>query len=172
MSQGVIGRATAVTLALALVFAGVAGAQAEADKSKPNVLFIVIDDLNDWVGYLGGNPQSVTPNLDRIARRGVRFTHAYAAVTVCNPSRAAALSGMRASTTGVYDNNIDWRPIIPEPKMLTAQFRNAGYWVAGAGKVPHFLRESDWDAFTKSKDGFTRRQGDQLYTPMANDVPD
>ena len=103
------------------------------------------------MGYLGGNAQSVTPNIDRLARRGVRFTHAYAAVTVCNPSRTAVLSGMRASTTGVYDNLTDWRPLIPEPKMLTAQFRNAGYWVGGAGKVPHFLRESDWDEFVKSK---------------------
>ena len=110
---------------------------AQTSSTKPNVLFIVIDDLNDWVGYLGGNAQSPTPNLDRLARRGVRFTNAHAAVTVCNPSRAAVLSGMRPSTTGVYDNHIDWRPLIPEPKMITAQFRNAGYWVAGAGKVHH-----------------------------------
>ena len=136
------------------------------------MLFIAIDDLNDWVGYLGGNPQSLTPNLDRLARRGVRFTHAYAAVSVCNPSRAAVLSGMRPSTTGVYDNTIDWRPLIPEPKMLTAQFRNAGYWVGGAGKVPHYLRESDWDEFVKSKDGFQRRPGDQMHGPMVNDVAD
>ena len=94
--------ATAALAALALAFTGVATAQAPPAGAKPpNVLFIVIDDLNDWVGYLGGNPQSVTPNLDRLAQRGVRFTHAYAAVTVCNPSRAAFLSGMRASTTGV-----------------------------------------------------------------------
>ena len=157
---------------LVFVLALVSLSASAAEKAKPNVLFIAIDDLNDWVGYLGGNPQSPTPNLDRIARRGVRFTHAYAPVSVCNPSRAAILSGMRPSTTGVYDNTIDWRPIVPEPKMLTAQFRKAGYWVAGAGKVPHYLRESDWDEYVKNKDGFERRKGDQMYTSMVNDVED
>ncbi len=166
-------RATALAVALGLVLVSSAGAQAAPAAAKPNVLFIVVDDLNDWVGYLGGNPQSVTPNLDRLARRGVRFTHAYAAVSVCNPSRAAVLSGMRPSTTGVYDNTIDWRPLIPEPKMLTAQFRNAGYWVGGAGKVHHpYLRESDWDEFVKSKDGFQRAPGDPMHGPTVNDVPD
>jgi arylsulfatase A-like enzyme len=164
--------ALALLTALGLACAGVAGAQAPAPAAKPNVLFIVIDDLNDWVGYLGGNPQSPTPNLDRLAKRGVRFTNAHAAVTVCNPSRAAFLSGMRPSTTGVYDNSIDWRPLIPEPKMLTAQFRNAGYWVAGAGKVHHHHRQSDWDEFVKSKDGFQRRPGDTMHTSSVNDVAD
>ena len=123
--------AAILIVVLALSFAQVSVAQ--TSSTKPNVLFIVIDDLNDWVGYLGGNAQSPTPNLDRLARRGVRFTNAHASVTVCNPSRAAVLSGMRASTTGVYDNHIDWRPLIPEPKMITAQFRSADYWVAGNG---------------------------------------
>ena len=161
-------------IALLTVVVGAAPSLAqEATAGKPNVLFIAIDDLHDWVGYLGGNPQSVTPNLDRIARRGVRFTRAYAPVPVCNPSRAAVLSGMRPSTTGVYDNSIDWRPLIPEAKMITAQFRNAGYWVAAAGKVPHYLRESDWDVYIKSKDGFQRKKGDPLHGgPMVNDVAD
>jgi arylsulfatase A-like enzyme len=173
---------TGVRLAV-LVLAGVlasgatqgAGAQPApaAPGQKPNVLFIAIDDLNDWVGHLGANSQSATPNLDRIARRGVRFTRAYAPVPVCNPSRAAVLSGMRPSTTGVYDNSIDWRPLIPEAKMITAQFRNAGYRVAAAGKVPHYLRESDWDVYIKSKDGFPRKKGDPLHGgPMVNDVTD
>jgi arylsulfatase A-like enzyme len=156
-------------LIFALCSGGVAAAQ---PPGKPNVLFIVVDDLNDWVGHLGGHPQSATPNLDRLARRGVRFTRAYAPVSVCNPSRAAILSGMRPSTTGVYDNTIDWRPIVPEPRMLTAQFRNAGYWVAGTGKVPHYLRESDWDEFVKSRDGFERRPGDTLHDASVNDVED
>ena len=165
--------AATLIVVLALSFAQVSVAQ--TSSTKPNVLFIVIDDLNDWVGYLGGNAQSPTPNLDRLARRGVRFTNAHASVTVCNPSRASVLSGMRASTTGVYDNHIDWRPLVPEPKMITAQFRNAGYWVAGAGKVHHgrpFLRESDWDEYVKSKDGFQRKPGDTMHISTVNDVPD
>jgi arylsulfatase A-like enzyme len=80
---------------------------------------------------------------------------------------------MRPSTTGVYDNSIDWRPLIPEPKMLTAQFRNAGYWVGGTGKIHHHHRQSDWDEFVKSKDGFQRTQrGDPLHMAMVSDVPD
>src|SRR3954463_8102423 len=85
---------------------------------KPNVLFIAVDDLRDWVGYLGRNPQTMTPNLDRLAARGVRFTRSYCAAPSCNPSRAALMSGLRPSTSGVYDNPNDWRTVIPEDLTL------------------------------------------------------
>src|SRR5215510_9285799 len=80
--------------------------------AKPNVLFIAVDDLNHWVRHLGRNKQVITPNIDRLASRGVTFANAYCAAPICNPSRAALLSGLRPSTTGVYNNNIDWRPEI------------------------------------------------------------
>src|SRR5438874_9586444 len=99
--------------------------------AKPNVLFIAVDDLRDWVGYLGRNPQTITPNIDKLAARGLHFTRSYCAAPVCNPSRAALMSGRRPSTTGVYDNGDDWRPAVPEPQTLTAQFRGAGYSVCG-----------------------------------------
>src|SRR6188474_1228607 len=63
--------------------------------ARPNVLFIAVDDLNHWVGHLGRNPQVKTPNIDRLAQRGLTFTHAYCPAPVCNPSRAALLSGLR-----------------------------------------------------------------------------
>ena len=69
-----------------------------AAADKPNVLFIAVDDLNDWIGCLGGHPDSKTPNIDRLAARGVNFTRAYCAAPACNPSRAALLSGRRPST--------------------------------------------------------------------------
>jgi|SRR6516165_8451446 hypothetical protein len=62
----------------------------EPDGAKPNVLFLATDDLNRWVGYLGRNQQVKTPNLDRLARRGIRFTHSYCASPLCNPSRTVA----------------------------------------------------------------------------------
>jgi arylsulfatase A-like enzyme len=130
------------------------GARADAPKSsdprKMNVLFIAIDDLRDWVGYLGKNPQVKTPNLDRLAARGVRFTHSYCAAPVCNPSRAALLSGLRPNVTGVYENGVDWRKVIPADKTtLPLHFKNNGYYVAGAGKIYHeaYRRPSDWNEY-------------------------
>src|SRR6202012_4203856 len=93
---------------------GLARPWAAAEPRKPNVLFIAVDDLNHWVGYLGRNTQTITPNIDRLAARGLRFTRSYAAAPVCNPSRAALMSGLRPYTTGVYSNNDDWRTVIPE----------------------------------------------------------
>src|SRR6478736_2391186 len=93
--------------------AGTLSAHAEP-PTKPNVLFIAVDDLNHWVGYLGRNRQTITPNIDKLAARGVAFTRSYCAAPVCNPSRAALMSGLRPSTTGVYDNGNDWRRAIPQ----------------------------------------------------------
>src|SRR5437588_7367194 len=104
-------------LAAALVFCQAAGASAAADP-RPNVLFIAVDDLNDWVHHLGGHPQSATPNIDRLAQRGVTFQRAHCAAPLCNPSRAALMSGLRPSTTGVYNNATDWRKVIPDAVTL------------------------------------------------------
>src|SRR6185312_2207556 len=85
-----------------------------AEAKKPNVLFIAIDDLNHWVGHLGRNPQTKTPNIDRLAKMGVTFTKAYCTAPACNPSRASLMSGQRPSTTGCYNNAQNWRPGISE----------------------------------------------------------
>jgi arylsulfatase A-like enzyme len=118
---------------------------ADAPK-KPNVLFIAVDDLNHWVGHLGRNPQTKTPNLDRLAKRGVTFTRAYCSAPLCNPSRASLMSGLRPGQTGVYQNQQDWRPHISKDKVLTTQFLNAGYGVFGSGKIYHlaFHRNDEW----------------------------
>jgi arylsulfatase A-like enzyme len=124
-------------------------AAAPRPRAKPNVLFIAVDDLNHWVGYLGRNPQTITPNIDRLARRGMRFTRSYCAAPVCNPSRAALMSGLRPATTGVYDNRNDWRTVIPEEVTLPTTLRKAGYYVCGSGKVYHeaYRRRSEWDDY-------------------------
>jgi arylsulfatase A-like enzyme len=126
--------------------------------TRPNVLFIAVDDLRDWVGYFGHNPQSKTPNYDRLSRMGTSFTRAYCASPVCNPSRTALMSGMRASTTGVYENNVDFRPIVPPAKMLTTAFRDAGYFVHGSGKIYHeaYRRREEWDDYLDKERGDPR----------------
>ena len=77
--------------------------------NRPNVLFIVSDDLNDWAGAFGGNPDTRTPNIDRLCKRGVTFQRAYTCAPLCNPTRAAILTGHMPSSTGVYDNRQPFR---------------------------------------------------------------
>ncbi len=125
---------------------------------KPNVLFIAVDDLNHWVGHLHRNPQTKTPHIDQLAKLGVTFTRSYCAAPVCNPSRAALMSGQRPGETGVYDNGQDWKPVISQEKTLTTQFLNAGYNVFGAGKIYHGSahRDGEWSEY------FDRTGGNNL----------
>ena len=113
------------------------GQAAAASDRSPNVLFIAIDDLNDWIGCMGGHPQTRTPNLDRLAKRGVRFTNAYCAAPACNPSRCALLSGIRPYRSGVYLNPQAWRPVLPDSVTLPQHFMAGGYDVRGGGKIFH-----------------------------------
>ena len=134
---------------------------------KPNVLFIPIDDMNDWVTHLGGHPQSITPNLDRLAERGVTFTNAYCAVPACNPSRTALLTGLRPSTTGVYYNSNPWRPVLPDVITLPKHFKDNGYFCAGFGKVYHgrYADPKDWHIWS-------RDQGDSRRVPKERHLTD
>lgn len=153
-------------IAAGLSFALAAPSQA-AEAKKPNVLFIALDDLNDWVHHLGGHPQAKTPNLDRLAARGVSMQRAYCAAPVCNPSRAALMSGRRPSSSGVYDNGIDWRQEMPDVATIPIHFRNHDYHVAGAGKIYHegFRRESDWSEYLASSKGAAQK----ALTPKGSD---
>ena len=85
--------------------------QTQEALERPNVLFIAVDDLNDWIEPLGGHPQARTPNLNRLADQAVTFTRAYTASPACNPSRTALLTGMHAYTTGMYSNYQVWREV-------------------------------------------------------------
>ena len=92
---------------------------AHTNDSRPNVLLLVVDDLNHWIGSLHRNPQARTPNIDRLAARGVNFTHAYCPSPLCNPSRAAFMSGKRTATIGVYSNrDMPWSNYIDERQCL------------------------------------------------------
>ena len=123
-----------------------------ADPPKPNVLFLALDDLNDWIGVLGGHPQAKTPNIDRLARSGVLFKHAYCAAPACNPSRTALMTGLRPSTTGVYHNSQPWRPVLKDAVTLTQYFMANGYSAQGGGKIFHnsFNDPASWQHWEKA----------------------
>ncbi|MEE2706642.1 MAG: sulfatase [Planctomycetota bacterium] len=105
--------------------------------NRPNVLFICADDLKDWLGCLGGHPDVKTPNIDRLARRGMLFTNAHCPATTCNPSRVATMTGLWPSTTGIYGNAQWFRPLLPDAVTIPQHFRTHGYRVVGGGKVFH-----------------------------------
>jgi len=130
--------AAGLTLTPLLTRLRAADASANPQTKRPNILLIMADDLNHWVGYIGRNPQTRTPNLDRFAAQATAFDHAYTVVPLCNPARCALFSGLRASTTGVYTNeNLPWRSYIDESKALNGYLKSNGYHTAGAGKVYH-----------------------------------
>jgi len=124
-------------------------------KNKPNVLFIAIDDLNDWIGCLGGHPDVKTPNLDRLAQRGVLFTNAHCSAPACNPSRASLMTGILPSTSGVYNNSQPWResPALRDTVTLPQHFMAHGYSVVGGGKIYHggFPDPPSWQQYFPSQ---------------------
>jgi len=140
----IVGRSARVwgrrMLALGIVIVSVAGAmpaQAKEPRKRPNVLFIAIDDLNDWVGPLGGHPQTRTPNLDRLAKTSVLFERAYASSPACVPSRSALLTGKAAYVTGLYSNYQTWTEVVGDELKLPRHFRDNGYHTIGTGKIFH-----------------------------------
>lgn len=119
-------------------------------KPAPNVLFISVDDMNDWVGCLGSDRVPI-PNIDALAQRGLLFSNAHAPSPKCAPSRAAILTGRRASTTGLYSNSHWWRPAYPDLVTLPHFFKQHGYYSAGGGKIHHhtdgFNPPDQWDEY-------------------------
>ncbi len=109
---------------------------------RPNVVLILLDDLNDWVGCMGGHPQARTPNIDALAQRGVLFKNAHCQAPVCNPSRVSMMMGLRPSTTSVYDNDdsLQKATILSEIPSLPEWFTHQGYLTMGCGKVFHASR--------------------------------
>src|SRR3954447_18805837 len=119
-----------------VIFSMVVGARG---ADRPNVLFIVIDDQNDWIHCLGGHPLVRTPNIDRLARRGTLFVNAHCQAPLCNPSRSSVLTGLRPSTTGVYalQPGIRAVPVLRDRVTLPQHFEAHGYSTFTAGKVFH-----------------------------------
>ncbi|MHC4120976.1 MAG: sulfatase [Planctomycetota bacterium] len=104
---------------------------------RPNVLFVAVDDLNDWIEPLGGHPQARTPNFNRLAEKGVVFTSAYCAAPACLPSRSALMSGKAPYESGIYENGQVFRDVLPDAVTIPQYFMEHGYFCAGAGKIYH-----------------------------------
>jgi uncharacterized sulfatase len=122
---------------------------AGAAETKPlNILHIVADDLNCDLGCYG-NALASSPNIDRLAARGLRFDHAYCNYPVCNPSRTSFLSGKRADTTGIVDNVTPTRTVLGATVMLPQFFRQHGWLAQKVGKIFHtgdeFEDPPSWD---------------------------
>ena len=153
--------------------------KAEAKIRQPNVLFIAVDDLNDWVGCLGGHPQAKTPNIDRLAEQGVLFEQAYGAAPLCSPSRTSLMMGLQPWTTGIYGNR-NWFRDIPQFadwQTIPQYFRKHGYTAVTGGKIYHQARGtfSDpiaWDEQYSTQMGTPFPPADKRYRHGMHDLFD
>ncbi len=132
--------------------------------NRPNVLFISVDDLNDWVGCLG-NTQVKTPNIDRLAKRAVLFTAANCAAPLCNASRVALWTGYRPSSSGIYENSNYQRDsaLLKNAPVMQEYFKAHGYTTLGSGKIFHTRNPSNlwvnpqaWDDYVPQMGGHHR----------------
>ena len=109
----------------------------ESRVDRPNVLFVICDDLNCDLGCYG-HPQVKTPNLDRLAARGVRFEHAYCQYPLCGPSRASFMAGLYPDQTRIQTNQIYLRETLPDVQSMSQLFRRSGYVATRIGKIYHY----------------------------------
>ncbi|MDF1823606.1 MAG: sulfatase [Verrucomicrobiales bacterium] len=146
-------------------------------NEKPNVLFISIDDLNDYISPLDNHPGIQTPNFDRLAKRSVTFTNAHCAAPACHPSRVAVMTGVHPIASGIYRNLFGahgprWRhesPDLEEAVVLSQHFRNHGYRAVGGGKIFHTLQWTAGDS-QNDPDAWDDYRGDPL-DPISKDWP-
>ena len=131
-----------------------------AEAPKPNVLFIICDDLNDYIGALGGHPQAKTPNIDRLFASGVSFTQAHCNVPICAPSRSSLFAGLYPHTSQNFGiDNWDENPVLKNNRTVMDHFRAQGYQTLGTGKIMHNRDRKEWQQYGHAVD----------YGPMAKE---
>lgn len=139
---------------------------------KPNVLFIAIDDLNDWEGCMGGHPQAITPHMDGLAKRGTLFTNAHCQAPLCNPSRTSLMTGLRPSTTGVYSLQPWFRVMekFEDHVTLPQYFKKHGYKTYMTGKIYHggYGRKGEYDVVGPNASVGARPKKKLVTTPQGN----
>ena len=129
------------------------GSAQKAPSIQPNVLLIMIDDLNDCIEGLNGHPQSLTPNITRLAKSGALFKKAYTNAPMCGPSRASLFTGVYPHNSGNFFQ-APWfeNEVLNNTKTIMEQFMEAGYQVLGTGKILHHLKRENWTAFENPAD--------------------
>ena len=154
-------------IVLFLVACSLASGIMRADDA-PNILVISIDDLNDWVGCLGGHPQAATPNIDRLAKSGTLFTNAHCQAPICTPSRASLVTGLLPTTTGLYflQPGLRSSEIAARQPTIMAALAAAGYRTMSAGKFVHGRREGGYfDDYGGDLGGFGPNPTEKLNCP-------
>lgn len=135
----------------------------QSTRAPQNVLFIAVDDLNDWVGCLGGRAGVRTPHIDRLAASGVLFANAHCPSPSCAPSRASVMTGIGPATHGSYHNYQYWRdsPVLRHAVTIPQYFRSRGYRATGGGKIFHALSWLDVQGY----DGYNDPPSWDAYFP-------
>ncbi len=119
-------------------------------QQQKNALLIILDDMNDYIGVMGGHPQAITPNIDRLASEGVFFSNAHSNAPICAPSRASFLSGLYPSTTGNFGfDHIEDNPVLPNSKFIMEYAAENGFETYGTGKIFH--RSADEKSETRGQ---------------------
>ena len=157
-------------------------------SEKPNILFIAIDDMNDWTGFLGGHPQAKTPNMDRLAKKGVNFSNAHCSAPGCSPSRNALLYGVEPFRSGLYafyNQDAFSDNVLKGAKSMLHFFKTNGYNTYGSGKIHHRREQTsvEWTKFHKLQEtnplefdeeaGYRQGKSDKMnFSPTLNPLED
>ena len=143
----------------------------KAQDNRPNIIFILVDDLNDWQGFMGGHPNAFTPNMDKLSQEGFTFTNAHCNAPICGPSRTSLISGIAPYKTGSYHNNDHWQDseVLKGINDMPRHFQKNGYETLGVGKLYHHNSwPEDWEQTFDEYGGRLGGHNFRLFSPEFN----